>query len=316
LETVQKMIRFVPVGFSELPAVFSEAKNRHDRKDDVVFDVRFECGLRLWVLVPKASGSLLCVPEFHRVWWRNAYSWAKQFRSIEAVVSELGGLGRRSRHPFLASAPSRFTGWEPVWSGYRVDLDDYVEFVLPDCPGALAEAGRFLQEWADSVGFVERQVDPLDAEAQQQATLALMSMPTGEAADLESCLADRVEGILLDMIQRPHGPYACNVEFPNLLQELLPATLSEESKVRWRRICALRVEWLTRVAGPEHYSHVQGLASTDQWERQFVFEASAPRCRGNSLVGGELMRRLLEIGTMLEKRHPVLAKEALSPLQS
>jgi hypothetical protein len=310
------MIRFVPVGVSELPAVFSAARNRHERENDVVFDVRFECDLRLWVLVPKISGSLLCAPEFHRVWWRNAYSWAKHFRSIEAVVSELGGMGRRSRHPFLASAPSRLSRWEPVWSGCRVDLDDYVEFVLPDCPSALAEARHFLQEWADTVGFVGRQADPLDAEAQQLAAIALMYMPTGEVDDIESRLADRVEGILLDMIQRPPGPYACNVEFPNLLQELLPATLSEESKVQWRRICALRVEWLAHVAGPEHYSHVQGLASTDQWERQFVFEASAPRCRGNSLVGGELMRRLLEIGTMLEKRHPVLGKEALSPLQS
>jgi hypothetical protein len=139
-------------------------------------------------------------------------------------------------------------------------------------------------------------------------------MPSGEKSDKELRLADCVEGQLLEMVSRPLESNQGVAEFPNILQAFLPVSLCVKAKEKWQRIFALRVEWIAKTAGPEHYPHIQGMASRDQWERQFVFECNELKCRGVDLVGLEVMLRLLDIGRMLEARHPVLARDACSPL--
>jgi hypothetical protein len=268
----------------------------------------FECGVTLLLLLPSRRGNIGFFPEFHRVWWRGPYRWAKQFSRISELSEELSRLGPRRACPFFAAATANLLSWERAWRGCRGSLETQIEFVVPSEQTILDSAGRFLEDWNDSIGLESTVADSSTGAALEfdQAFLrAMTSMPSGSPAD-EELLAVVLED-LSSWIWPAHASLAGI--FPNLLEFMLPSTLSPPARRGWLRVLDLRLRWVVEAGLPQHYPHIQGLASRDQWEREFVGEADRNHSRGRDLIGLARMDQLFDAGLRLEADFPVLGRD-------
>ena len=266
----------------------------------------FRCGVTLFVLLPSRDARIGFFPEFHRVWWRLPFRWAKRFERTDELSRELKALGPRRACPFFAAATANLISWERVWSGSRANLEAQIEFVVPDDDSVENAVAPFLEEWHEVLGLEDSNCATASASAPDaRAVPALTAMPTGVSTAADAQLLE----VALDWLSSTGFAPAVAEVFPNLLEFMLPATLDSKARDAWQRVLDLRLQWLVSACLPQHYPHIQGLAAKDQWEREFVGEADPSKSRGRALIGPGRMATLFELGLDLEKAFPVLSRD-------
>ena len=280
------------------------------RRTAVLWVTRFRAGVDLLVLAQSAASPSF-LPEFHQVWWRRPYRWARRWHGVETLAHEVRAHWRRGSQPFFVPATSRFPAWEPIWKGCRASLDDHIDFVLPSSDALVDAAHDFLGQWIDQFRELVPAASGTDQPIADDALIeALLAMPLGLSAMQDAALADRVQRRLDGMLNgRAERAPGLRGVFPNLLEFMLPTGMPDDACRTWHAILDKRLQWIADAIDPRHYPPIQGLASPDEWEREFVAASPAGHPRGARLVGAHRIERLVALGCALQQAFPVLGRD-------
>lgn len=294
----------------ELLEICLSKEGRSELIDPSLICARFKSGLILSVLRETTVERSCFLPEFNRVWWRQPFRWARGFQHLLDLADEVKALGHRRASPLFAVAASSFPKWSAIYDGRSADLEEYFEVILPDNEVILDSTSRFLDKWLSTFQRCSP-VDtsssgPFDPKLLENALLVVPGQKPG--ADAEE-LAEAALHDINELSRVKWGGCKEQLPFPNLLEFLVLPALSGATKRRWQEVFDRRVELLCQAEKPEHYPSIQGLASRNEWERDFVHEVEVSQSRGGALIGMGRMEALHRLGLKLECRFPILATD-------
>lgn len=275
---------------------------------------RSRAGASLFVYVPPAGVGRCFFPEFDRVWWRSAWRWARGFKHVDKIRTEVLAIKPRKRYPFFCTATARLEAWAALVSAGDPTVDDHYEIVVPSIDAVEQQVEGFIGDWVSTFTAEAFDLSIVDSDCRHltESRSPLLHLPSPNDTGQSQGLAEEFAAELNALIRAGHpSPRCLPGLIPNINSFLLPGNLGPGERAAWELVIDLRLEWMCQIPSPLHYLFVQDLMSKNQFAREFVREANPETCRGVSLVGLSRCQKLHELGLCLEHQYPVLGREAV-----